>query len=58
MSKDEEFPAVYVDPVYATVSSRISTQSNDSADLKWIENCGLTGGVIKFLSKGTSFKKV
>jgi hypothetical protein len=35
---------MFIDPVYATVSSRTSNHSADLAHEEWIENCGMTGG--------------
>lgn len=55
---NENFPVMFIDPVYATVSSRTSNHSADLANEEWIENSGMTGGIIKFLSQGAVRRRV
>ncbi|XP_076098368.1 transient receptor potential cation channel subfamily M member-like 2 isoform X1 [Mytilus galloprovincialis] len=53
MAEMDEFPVVFIDPVYATVTSLSGLDDGDeTADLKWIENCGMSGGIIKFSTQG------
>ena len=59
MAEMDEFPVVFIDPVYATVTSLSGLDDGDeTADLKWIENCGMSGGIIKFSTQGCVQRRV
>ena len=55
---DSGFPVMYIDPVYATVTSKTSNVDFEYVNEEWRESIGLSGGIIQFLSQGNIPKKV